>query len=108
MMYLTEQSLGVLVLGLTEWLSLRISFTLGDSDNSARKVSQTRHRGTGRRSHYNFRFPLRGMTSRRSRGGILTDQLTIGQATTGDRGQRIHESLSIVPFASIEAEGLLI
>ena len=67
------------------WAIFSFGFMLRDRDNTAHKIRQTLEGSSVRRfSLYRFGFlPLRGDPSRR-RGGILADQLTIGQATTGD------------------------
>ena len=88
---------------------LGIGFRLWHRDNTADKIGQTLEGSSVRRfglQRFGF-LPLRGHASRR-RGGILADQLTIGQATTGDRGEGRVKTACIVILAGIEPEHLFI
>lgn len=87
-----------------------IGFVLRNSDDPAHKISQTLEGSSVRRfGLYRFGFlPLRGHVSRRRRVDILTDQLTIDQATTRNRCQGNGETVSIIGLAIVETERLFI
>ena len=91
-------------------VGLRVGFAFRDRDDPARKVGQTLEGSRVRclMGYGFFRRPLRGDPSRRSGGRILTDQLTIGQATTGDRSKGNGEAVRIIALAVVEPEDLLI
>ena len=92
------------------WAIFGVGFMLGHRDNTAHKIRQTLEGSNVRRfGLYRFCFlPLRGHASRRRRGGILADQLAIGQATTGYGSEGRVKTACIIVLAGIEAKDLLI